>query len=155
MVVSSNEVLMRSRGVLNGVAAFEVLPPSSILWQSSTSPTVSITARDLRGGSTTQTCTVIGVTSNVQATPSPISLSAVPNPADSQARLTYTLQEPSAVQIELYSALGERLFSLDEGMKPRGEHVTTLDLGRLSSGVYPVRVRAGRDVQSVMMRVVR
>jgi hypothetical protein len=35
MVVSSNEVLMRSRGVLNGVAAFEVLPPSSILWQSS------------------------------------------------------------------------------------------------------------------------
>lgn len=120
-----------------------------------TSGSVTLFARDNRGGFAETTCPSVMLTTNVHEQRIVTALSAAPNPASAETQLSYTLQEPSAVQIEVYSTLGERLITIDEGLKPRGEYTTTLDVGRLATGVYPVRVRAGRVLRSVMMQVLR
>lgn len=128
------------------------LPNSTVR---STTLSVTIFARDNQGGFAETTCSSVSVMTNVREHLSTISFSAAPNPASTETRLFYSLQEPSSVLIEVYSPLGERLISIDEGPKPRGEYATTLNVERLATGVYPVRIRAGRELKSVMMRVVR
>ncbi len=150
---ASNQALIEQTRVSSGAILFR---PSNIpQWRTSTAPTLTITARDQRGGSTSQTCSVTLMTSSVQENTAKAAFFTAPNPTSSETRLSYTLTEPSAVRIEVFSTLGERVMTLDEGMKPSGEHTLTLDASRLATGVYPVRLTAGRTTQAVMMRVLR
>jgi Secretion system C-terminal sorting domain len=122
----------------------------------STTVSLSVFARDGRGGVAETSCPSLAITTSVKDQQTQkISLSTYPNPTSSEARFSYTLTEPTAVRIEVFSTLGERLITLDEGTKASGEHSLMIDASRLVTGVYPVRLTAGRTTQAVMMRILR
>jgi hypothetical protein len=122
----------------------------------STMANLVITAIDNRGpGQASTVCPPINViTSVLREQPiSPASLR--PNPASNEAALRFTLARAMAVRIEVYSVLGEKLLERDLGLIPQGEHQHFLSVDTLPAGVFPVRVIAEGQIESVLMRVVR
>lgn len=59
-----------------------------------------------------------------------------PNPFNSSTKIVYFLPSPAEVTLILYNTLGEKIKTLDEGMKLAGNHEVILDDNSLSSGVY-------------------
>lgn len=59
-----------------------------------------------------------------------------PNPFNSSTKIVYYLPAPTEVTLILYNTLGEKIKTLDEGMKLAGNHEVILDDNTLSSGVY-------------------
>src|SRR5690606_37837072 len=45
-----------------------------------------------------------------------------PNPASDRATLTYSLDRPADVRIELFDLMGRRLMVLQDGVRPAGKH---------------------------------
>lgn len=66
-----------------------------------------------------------------------------PNPFNPTTTVRFALPEPSEVQLEVYSILGQRIAVLSTGLKPAGYHSVQLDASRWASGTYIYRLRAG------------
>jgi hypothetical protein len=69
-----------------------------------------------------------------------------PNPFNPTSTIRFALPEPSEVQLEVYSILGQRIAVLSTGLKPAGYHTVQLDASRWASGTYIYRLRAGDRV---------
>lgn len=78
-----------------------------------------------------------------------------PNPFSVSTRLRYTLTEEGPVSLQVYDLLGRRVATLVDREQPAGRYAVTLDGARLPSGTYFVRLRAGTQVQSQRIAVVR
>ena len=78
-----------------------------------------------------------------------------PNPVRGQATLRYGLPQSTAVTIRLYNVLGQQIATLVDGRQEAGRKEVTLNAGRLSSGVYFVRMQAGETVHTQRMTVIR
>jgi hypothetical protein len=90
------------------------------------------------------------------ATPDTFSLGKnYPNPAQGQTSISYTLPEPSAVRIEIYNLLGQRVETVVDATKPPGTYEATLDASSLGSGVYFYRLDAGSHRKTRKMTVVK
>jgi len=76
-----------------------------------------------------------------------------PNPFNPVTRIEYALPKASDVVIDIYSILGQRVATLFKGRKPAGYHIVEFDAGRLSSGLYVYRVRAGeyQDARKMLL----
>jgi hypothetical protein len=69
-----------------------------------------------------------------------------PNPFNPTTTVRFALPEPSEVQLEVYSILGQRIAVLSTGLKPAGYHTVQLDASSWASGSYIYRLRAGDRV---------
>ncbi len=89
--------------------------------------------------------TIVGVEDG-DGLPTAFALEAgAPNPFRDVTRLRYALPEAADVRIEVYDALGRRVAVLADGLTPAGWHSVDWNAARdLSSGLYFVRMRAGR-----------
>ncbi|MCH7638201.1 MAG: VCBS repeat-containing protein [Bacteroidetes bacterium] len=68
-----------------------------------------------------------------------------PNPSSGSVALTYTLPSPQQIRLEVVDALGRRRVWIEElGYASDGTHQIPLDLGRLSDGVYLLRLISAR-----------
>jgi hypothetical protein len=66
---------------------------------------------------------------------------AMPNPASAASTISYVLPEASAATaINLYNASGELLQELNEGARPAGHHEAVINVAKLPSGWYLVRL---------------
>lgn len=61
---------------------------------------------------------------------------AKPNPANSEARFTFSLNEPSFIDISLYDLSGKVIMNLFNGFANQGSTEVKIDLGKVPSGVY-------------------
>jgi hypothetical protein len=61
-----------------------------------------------------------------------------PNPADNEAEITYTLDVPGSVKIEVFAATGERMQTLFNGNADAGIHGVVMNAAQLASGSYYV-----------------
>jgi hypothetical protein len=61
----------------------------------------------------------------------------------------FSLQETTSLHLDLYDASGCRVQRLASGYYPAGEHQNPFNTSELSSGVYFVRIEAGRRSASV------
>jgi hypothetical protein len=79
-----------------------------------------------------------------------------PNPVRQRATLSFAVKEAQTTTIRLYNVLGQRVATLYRGT-PTAEEVQTIDLSAsdLSSGVYFVRLRAGKRIRTQRLTVVR
>ncbi len=59
-----------------------------------------------------------------------------PNPFNPETTISFTLNKSSHTSLRLYSALGEQVLELINGMLNAGEHSYRLDASGLSAGVY-------------------
>ncbi len=71
-----------------------------------------------------------------------------PNPFNPVTYIRYGLPRASAVRIELYNILGQRVATLLDTRKPAGYHLLRFDARNYASGVYFYRIEAG-DFQAV------
>jgi endo-1,4-beta-xylanase len=78
-----------------------------------------------------------------------------PNPFNRITELGYELAAPVNVRLEVYDMLGRHIRTLVDGPQPAGMHAVTFDASGLPSGVYFYRLRAGEQVQSRQMMLVR
>ena len=81
-----------------------------------------------------------------------------PNPLESEATIEYQLQKPEYVRMEVYDILGRRVATLVNEEKTAGRHRfqwNPSDGRTLASGVYFLRMRAGKFSTTQKMTIVR
>jgi hypothetical protein len=75
-----------------------------------------------------------------------IRLNVFPNPASNMISLSYVLQQPTDVQVELFNILGEKTLLLNRQNKTAGNYLEEIELGNsFASGVYLLTFHAGNE----------
>ena len=88
------------------------------------------------------------------STPPPFALQApFPNPFRTATTLTYTLPAATDVRLDVFDALGRRVATVAEVLRPAGTHAVDFDAGALPPGLYIVRLSA--NGQRATRRLVR
>ncbi|MEM1321100.1 MAG: YCF48-related protein [Bacteroidota bacterium] len=91
-------------------------------------------------------------TAEILAPPS-YSMTVAPNPASDQFRISYTLQNPTHLQLRLYDTQGKIVQTFFEGWHPGGEFQVDAAIGQLPAGMYIVGFlsREGDILQKVLI----
>ena len=82
-------------------------------------------------------------------------LSVHPNPFHNSTTVSYKVETPSNVRIELLNTLGQTIEVLREDYTDIGTYQLPLNVSTLSSGMYSVRMRSGSMNEVVPVWVVR
>ncbi len=80
---------------------------------------------------------------------------AAPNPASGRTDLRFELAQSGTVTLDVYDALGRKIVTLVDEMRPAGKQSVSLDASRLSSGIYFVRMTAGGTALTRSLTVLR
>jgi len=78
-----------------------------------------------------------------------------PNPFSSLTVITYRVESPMYVLLEMYNVLGQKVRTLEEGIRRSGDHLLMLDGNALPSGVYLVLLRYNGSfsrIKTVLLR---
>ncbi|MEM1043528.1 MAG: T9SS type A sorting domain-containing protein [Bacteroidota bacterium] len=90
------------------------------------------------------------------ATPSTLTLTAnFPNPFAASTTLEYALPEAGPVSLAVYDALGRRVAVLTDETQAAGRYRAAWNAGGLAAGVYLAVLRAGGQVQTRRMLLMR
>jgi hypothetical protein len=91
-----------------------------------------------------------------QGVVSALSLTSVyPNPFNSRATIVFTLESTSPVELAAFDLLGREAQHVATGVLGAGEHRIVLDAGGLPSGVYLVRLQAGKEATVTKVLLLR
>lgn len=78
-----------------------------------------------------------------------------PSPFTAQTQIGFVLPESGPVRLTVYNALGREIQVLEESILGRGRHEVTFEAPHLPSGVYYVRLQAGREVHNASIVITR
>ena len=80
-------------------------------------------------------------------------MNVFPNPAINATSVSYSLSSASEVKVELYNMVGQNVRTVFSGNQPAGEYKTEIDCAKLQSGIYFVKLIAGRTEKTIMLSV--
>jgi hypothetical protein len=89
------------------------------------------------------------------AAPESVKLTTAPNPFRQRTTIRYGLPSESAVQLEIYDALGRQVATLVNSRREAGTHRVQFSAQGLSSGVYFGRLKVDGKVVTSKLTVVR
>jgi hypothetical protein len=98
---------------------------------------------------------IVSGVSPVVHSSTPIEISINPNPAKTETELSFSIEERSAVHIELFDILGRSVKKVYAGMLEEGKHTYPISITGLAEGMYYVRVTANGAVTTKSIRVVK
>lgn len=79
-----------------------------------------------------------------------------PNPFNPTTQISYQLNRSAEVSLTVYSLTGQRVQTLlSSEMKQAGEHIVPFNAGNLASGVYMYRLRAGDQIFTRKMTLLK
>jgi uncharacterized repeat protein (TIGR01451 family) len=81
--------------------------------------------------------------------------SAYPNPFNPRTTIPFALSESSPVHLAVYDLLGRQVSVLVDGMMTAGNHEVAFEAGQVPSGTYLVRMRAGGQVRSMTVTLLK
>jgi len=84
-----------------------------------------------------------------------LNVKAIPNPSNSITTISYQLPSESLVDLKVYDMYGRQVSVLVQDRKNAGTHSVQLDASNLNSGVYICRLRAGTEVVSERLIIVK
>lgn len=64
-----------------------------------------------------------------------------PNPFNPNTNISYTLEQSSTVQLNVFNMLGQEVRTLEKGFKNAGTHTVNFDASQLNSGMYMYQLR--------------
>lgn len=96
----------------------------------------------------------IGITENTLLLPS-YYIYNYPNPFNSSTNISFSLSEPSDVEIDIYDMLGCKVTTLLDSYMPAGNHSVLWRPQNLSSGIYFYKITAGEYSTSQKMVLLR
>jgi hypothetical protein len=119
-----------------------------------------ITARAMRNDGIAGTSSVdIEITSSAGVSEDHPSLRlrsrVYPNPFGGVSTMEFFLSRTREVELEVYDLSGRRLERVYRGVLGEGNHALSLDAAGYSPGLYFYRLRAGRDVSTGKLLIVR
>lgn len=91
---------------------------------------------------------VISVEESNDTVPKDFGLNVFPNPAYATITIAYQLPQTTPVRLEIFDILGRRQELLLQDRRSPGEHTQAVNLSSLPTGVYFLRMTAGRWVMS-------
>jgi hypothetical protein len=80
--------------------------------------------------------------------PSSFILSAYPNPFNSTATISFELPMRSQVSLKVFDLLGREVQTLHTGLANAGAHTVNWDASSRASGIYFVRMQAGKETRT-------
>lgn len=81
------------------------------------------------------------------------SATVFPNPANILSFLSYSLESSSDVTIDIYNMVGQNVKNVFSGTQNTGEQKVDVDCTKLSSGIYFVKIGAGKLERTIMLSV--
>lgn len=78
-----------------------------------------------------------------------------PNPFNPSTTIKFSLSQPLAVELEVFTLTGQLVASLLQQRLPAGEHFVPFDASQLPSGVYLSRLKAGNQISYSKMTLVK
>ncbi len=96
-----------------------------------------------------------GPTAEASATAPSTEVRAYPNPFNPTSTLAFTLTERADVELAIFNTLGQRVALLADGTFEAGEHQAVFEAGSLPSGIYLYRLRAGADLRTGQLMLVK
>lgn len=91
-------------------------------------------------------------TGTYEVTKNYFNLSIAPNPTSGDAQISYTLPEGGFVQLEIFSAIGQKLYTFVNAKRSAG--VYTDDIRQLAAGVYLLRLTVDNKLESKQLVVI-
>jgi len=95
------------------------------------------------------------VESPIQVNDYTLAASNYPNPFNPATTISYTLPVASDVELIVYDILGSEVMSLVNEKKDAGVYQVTFDGMNVPSGIYFYRLKAGNDVQTQKMMLLK
>jgi hypothetical protein len=83
-----------------------------------------------------------GIEKGLINTPSILGLKILPNPLKNSALIYYNLAKKSEIEFSAYNTNGERVASIDDGIKSAGEHCIRWNGDKLPNGIYFLTLKA-------------
>ncbi len=74
-------------------------------------------------------------------------------PVGNNATISFELKADALVQMEVYSLTGQRMVEVINAQYPAGTHQYNWETGRLGTGMYLLRMKAGNATSTVKMIV--
>lgn len=92
---------------------------------------------------------VVGITDD-NLTPSGFEVSPnYPNPFNPSTTINYQLSKSGEVNIEIYNALGEKVYFENKGIQREGKHQFKWNAAGLPSGIYLVRLSLDNNIKTI------
>ena len=86
---------------------------------------------------------------------SPLAVRATPNPFHANTMIEYRMAQSAHVQLDVVNPAGQRVAMLVDGRRAAGEHRTRWMPQGLASGIYFLRLRAGDEVRTGRVHLLR
>lgn len=87
--------------------------------------------------------------------PQRLQVSVYPNPFNGETRISFALQRAGEVTMQVYDVVGRLAATLLRVRMEAGEHGVLFDGKGLASGIYFVRVQAGKNVRTEKLMLLR
>ena len=80
-------------------------------------------------------------------------MNVYPNPALTNARIDYDLEETQRIRVSIFNLSGQQILSLDQGTRTEGSHSLELDVSTLNAGMYMIHLEGekGRFVRKLIV----
>ncbi len=91
--------------------------------------------------------TIVGTDELIAA--SAVGLKVTPSPFSSSASISYQLEQPSEVIIQMFDQFGRTIKIFETGRQTAGDHLFRLDGTSIPAGIYFLRLVAGEKVETV------
>jgi len=78
-----------------------------------------------------------------------------PNPFNPSTTISFELNTAKKVNLSVFDILGQKITSLNLGLKQSGIQNFKLDLSNYSSGIYIVRIKAGEKIRSQKITLIK
>lgn len=80
-------------------------------------------------------------------------LNVFPNPVKSSASITYRLNQPTEVSIEIYNVLGEKVKTIPVEKKTTAKHIAPIDFETFNNGIYFIKLNTATSYEIVKFTV--
>ncbi len=159
--------LFDERGNMQAEASYLVSPPWPLLpnGQGSTLERIDFYNNPNNSGSWFSGCeggspgeafipcyTAIGLHPDDQSS---MHLSNYPNPFSDQSTLSFVLDQGQDVKIELFDIYGQKVDDILHAYLPPGTHYFPMRAGQLSPGIYYCRVKAGNQISTRAVQILK
>jgi hypothetical protein len=78
-----------------------------------------------------------------------------PNPFNPSTRIAYDLPASGNVSLKVYDILGNEIRTLVNGIKPAGHYEVEFNAGNIPTGIYIYQLKAGGNIISNKMLLVK
>lgn len=92
--------------------------------------------------------TIVGMDEAIEQKPG-FELKASPNPFNNETRISYKLEVPAYINVELYNNTGVKLKTIADKYLPAGEYTNELKPGTLGKGTYFVVMRVANHTETL------